>query len=51
VVPNKSLSIYENAIACWRGEKMSEWKDALIRVADKVGIPIFKPFYELTENR
>ena len=51
VVPNKSLSIYENAIACWRGEKMSEWKDALIRVADKVGIPIFKPFYELTEEQ
>ena len=51
VVPNKSLSIYENAIACWRGEKMSEWKDALIRVADKVGIPIFKPFYELTDKQ
>jgi excinuclease ABC subunit A len=51
VVPNKSLSIYENAIACWRGEKMSEWKDALIRVADKVGIPIFKPFYELTDEQ
>jgi len=51
VVPNKSLSIYENAIACWRGDKMSEWKDALVRVADKVGIPIFKPFYELTEEQ
>ncbi len=51
VVPNKSLSIYENAIACWRGDKMSEWKDALIRVADKVDIPIFKPFYELTEEQ
>ncbi len=51
VVPNKSLSIYENAIACWRGEKMSEWKDALIRVADKVGIPIFKPFFELTNEQ
>ena len=51
VVPNKSLSIYENAIACWRGERMSEWKDALIRVADKVGIPIFKPFYELTDEQ
>ncbi len=51
VVPNKSLSIFENAIACWRGEKMSEWKDALIRVADKVGIPIFKPFYELTDEQ
>jgi len=51
VVPNKSLSIYENAIACWRGDKMSEWKDALVRVADKVDIPIFKPFYELTEEQ
>lgn len=51
VVPNKGLSIYENAIACWRGEKMSEWKDALIKVAGKVGIPIFKPFYQLTEKQ
>lgn len=51
VVPNKGLSIYENAIACWRGEKMSEWKDALIKVASKVGIPIFKPFYELTDKQ
>lgn len=51
VIPNKGLSIYDNAIACWRGEKMSEWKDALIKVAKKVGIPIFKPFYELSEKQ
>ena len=51
VIPNKGLSIYENAIACWRGEKMSEWKDALIKVASKVDIPIFKPFYELSDEQ
>ena len=31
VIPDKRLSVYENAVACWRGEKMSEWKDAFIR--------------------
>ena len=51
VIPNKSLSVYEDAIMCWRGEKMSEWKDELIRAADKSGIPIHRPFYELTPEQ
>ena len=51
VVPNKSLSIYENAVACWRGEKMSEWKDALIRVAAKFDFPIHKPYYQLSDEQ
>ena len=51
VFPNKSLSIYENAVACWRGEKMSEWKDALIRVAHRFNFPIHKPVFELTEEQ
>jgi excinuclease ABC subunit A len=49
VIPNKSLSVYQDAIACWKGEKMSEWKDQLIYSADKFNFPIHKPFYELTE--
>lgn len=49
VVPNKSLSVYENAIACWRGEKMSEWKDAFIRATKHFDFPIHKPYYELTD--
>lgn len=49
VVPNKSLSIYEEAVMCWRGEKMSEWKNRLIQNAHKVNFPVHKPYYELSE--
>ncbi len=49
VIPNKSLSIYQDAVACWKGEKMSEWKDELIYSAEKFSFPIHKPFYELTD--
>jgi excinuclease ABC subunit A len=51
VVPNKSLSIYQEAIACWRGEKMSEWKDSLIYSAEKFNFPIHKPFYQLSHEQ
>ncbi len=51
VIPNKNLSIYEEAIACWKGEKMGEWKDALIRSAAKFDFPIHKPFYQLSEKQ
>ncbi|MEI6766952.1 MAG: excinuclease ABC subunit UvrA [Bacteroidota bacterium] len=49
VVPDKSLSIFEEAIACWRGEKMSEWKDELVMHAYKFDFPIHKPFFQLKE--
>ncbi len=49
VIPNKSLSVYQDAIACWKGEKMNEWKNELIYSAEKFNFPIHKPFYELTE--
>ena len=48
VVPDKSKSIYEQAIACWQGEKMKEWQDALVMNAAKFGFPIHTPFYALT---
>ncbi len=51
VVPNKALSVYDDAIACWRGEIMGEWKRQLIRVADRIGFPIHKPYYELTDEQ
>jgi len=51
VVPNKSLSVYEDAIVCWRGETMSQWKKELVFSADKFGFPIHKSYYELTENQ
>ena len=50
VIPNRSLSIYDGAVVCWRGEKMGEWRDAFIMQATQVGFPIFKPYYELTEQ-
>lgn len=48
VIPNKSLSIYNDAIACWKGEKMSEWKEQLLFNAEKFDFPVHKPYYELT---
>ncbi|MCB0804183.1 MAG: excinuclease ABC subunit UvrA [Bacteroidales bacterium] len=51
VIPNKSLSVYEDAIACWKGEKMSEWKDVLIKNAYKFDFPIHKPVYDLTPQQ
>ena len=49
VVPNRSLSVYDGAVVCWRGEVMGEWKDMVIRGAEKAGFPIFTPYYELTD--
>lgn len=49
VVPNKNLSVYEEAIVCWKGEKMSEWKDALVKSAYKFDFPIHKPYNELND--
>ncbi len=48
VIPDKSLSIYNDAVACWKGEKMSEYKHALIKQAHKFGFPVHSPYYELT---
>jgi excinuclease ABC subunit A len=50
VIPNKSLSVYEDAVACWKGEKMSEWKDELVKNAYKFNFPVHKPWYELTDE-
>ena len=50
VVPDKSLSIYQDAVACWRGEKMSEWKNKLVMHAYKFDFPIHRPFFELSED-
>ena len=51
VVPNRSLSVYDGAIVCWRGEKMGEWKDMVIHNAEKAGLPIFTPYFELTDEQ
>lgn len=51
VIPDKRLSVYENAIAPWRGEKMGEYKEALIKVARKFNFPIHKPIVDLTDEQ
>lgn len=51
VIPNKSLSIYQEAIACWKGDKMKEWKDELVNSAEKFNFPIHKPFYDLSDEQ
>ena len=51
VVPDKSKSIYEDAIACWRGQKMSAWRDELIYHAAEFDFPIHTPFYALTTEQ
>ena len=50
VIPNTAMSLYDGAVMCWRGEKMSEWKDWFIRVNSERGFPIFKPYFELTQQ-
>ncbi len=50
VVPDKSKTIYEDAIACWRGETMRRWKEALIRSASRFGFPIHTPYHELSRE-
>jgi len=50
VVPDPSLSVYNDAVVCWRGEKMSEWKRELIRIAPIAGFSIHKPYCELTQR-
>ena len=49
VVPDPSLSVYDDAVVCWRGEKMSEWKRACIHAAPSASFPIHKPYSELTD--
>ncbi len=50
VVPNKSLSVYEDAVVCWRGDKMSEWKNEFIHAAGKYNFPVHRPYFELTDK-
>ena len=51
VIPDKSRTIYDDAIACWRGETMRRWKDQLVANAYKFDFPIHTPFYELTPEQ
>ncbi|MBQ0056943.1 MAG: excinuclease ABC subunit UvrA [Bacteroidales bacterium] len=57
VIPNKALSVYEDAVVCWRGDKMGEWKKYFISrcgevpTSDGKPFPIHKPYYQLTQEQ
>ena len=50
VIGNKSLSIYDGAINCWKGEKLSRWKERFILNAAKYDFPIHRPYSELQDD-
>lgn len=51
VVPNKTLSVYQNAVKCWNGDKMSEWKKRLVHLAPRFNFPIHTPYMDLTQEQ
>ena len=51
VVPDKGLSLYDDAVAPWRGEKLSEWKDHFIRDSARFEFPIHRAIRDLTEEQ
>ena len=51
VIPNRALSVYDGAVVCWRGEKMSEWLKEFLHEAPAHNFPIFTPYYELTQEQ
>jgi len=50
VIPDKSLSVYQGAVMCWKGEVMSEWLKDFIVKSDKFNFPIHRPYYDLTQK-
>lgn len=51
VMPNKTLSVYDDGVVCWRGDKMKTWKEELIMSSSEFNFPIHKPIYELTKEQ
>ncbi|HUV01173.1 MAG TPA: excinuclease ABC subunit UvrA [Bacteroidales bacterium] len=51
VIPDQNLSVYQDAIVCWKGETMKKWKERLILNAEMFAFPIHKPIYQLTEEQ
>lgn len=51
VVPNKEVSVYDDAIVCWKGEKMKRWKEKLVMHADAFDFPIHQPYYKLSDEQ
>ena len=50
VIPNKRLSVYDDAVACWKGAKMKVWKERFIKHADEIDFPIHRPYKDLTDK-
>ena len=50
VIPNKQLSLYEGAVAPWKGEKLGQWKEQFIRAAKHFNFPVHKPIIDLTDG-
>ena len=50
VIPDSSLSVYDGCVQCWHGEKMGEWKREFIRRASVDKLPIFQPYYKLSQK-
>ena len=51
VMPNKTLSVYDDGIVCWRGDKMKTWKEELVMSSSEFNFPIHKPIYELNKEQ
>lgn len=51
VIPDQNLSVYQDAIACWKGDSMKKWKERLISNAALFDFPIHKPYYQLTDEQ
>lgn len=50
VIPDKGKSVYEDAVVCWNGDRMSRWKDALVENAEKANFPVHRPVKDLSED-
>ncbi len=50
VIPDKTKTIYEDAVACWRGETMRRWKNELVQNAYRFNFPIHTPFHQLSAD-
>ena len=51
VIPNKTISVFDDAIVCWKGDKMQKWKNELVYSASKFDFPIHKPYNQLTKEQ
>lgn len=51
VIPDSSLSIYEGAIACWKGDKYGQWKNNFVRKAHQFDFPVHTPYEDLTKTQ